>query len=228
MIRRIFIGLFGVLLLVNLAGAKKIEKAGKIADGTYIDSEFGFSFEVPDEWDSSIKKDKSAVRIALTKKEYDIPLHFQHVPSYTTIPKITVYADTTSLALNQFIDSLLSDKYSTSQKKNILGEFKILFGDFQLKKNAKKIVGDLAGWKISGEQKYTVRVTSSGNAGDETSGSFGEYDVITDFYGGSVFFAKYGKTIIMMHFICEARYFASMDLEFDDIVKSFKFVKSEG
>jgi hypothetical protein len=164
----------------------------------------------------------------LTKKEYDIPLHFQYSPTYTTIPKITVYADTSSLSLKQFVDSLLADEYKSKQKNAILAEFKLLFGDFTLKKNSKKMIGELTGHKITGEQKYSLRVSSAGTGGDEMSGSFGDYDVVSDFYGGAVFFAKQGKTIIMMHFICEARYFEMLDLEFEKIIKTFKFEDSKG
>ena len=70
-------------------------------------------------------------------------------------------------------------------------------------------------------------IESSGMGGDETSGTFGEYDVVTDFYGGSIFFAQHGKTIIMMHFICEARFFADLDTDFDNIIKTFKFGDSK-
>ena len=104
----------------------------------------------------------------------------------------------------------------------------MIFGDFTLKKNSEKTIGDLVGHKISGEQKYTMRVTSAGTGGDEMSGTFGEYDVVSDFYAGSIFFAKQGNTIVMMHFICESRYFEMLDLDFEKIVKTFKFGDTKG
>jgi len=223
MFKRLFTGFLILVLAVNIAGARKRSRAGKIDDGIYTDAKYNFSFSINGNWDTSIKKGNKPVRITLVKKEYDIPMHFQHVPSYTMIPKITIYADTTSLGLKQFVDSLLADKYKSPQKKAILNEFKLLYGDFTLKKNSKKIIGDLVGHKISGEQKYTIRVSSSGAGGDEMSGTFGDYDVVSDFYAGSVFFAKNGNMIVMMHFICEARYFETLDLEFEKIIKTFKF-----
>ena len=225
MSKRLLISFIILLLAVNIAGARKKSKAGSIKEGTYTDSKFNFSFNINDTWKTSIKKGKKPVRITLIKKEYDIPMHFQNAWTYTTIPKITVYADTSSLGLKQFVDSLLADKYKSRQKKSILSEFKLLLGDFDLKKNSKKTVGDIVGHKISGEQKYTLRISSAGSGGDEMSGSFGDYDVVSEFYGGSIFFAKQGSTIVMMHFICEDRYFETLDSDFDKIIETFKFVE---
>ena len=226
MFKRLLITFIVLVLAVNIAGARKTSKAGKIAGGIYTDAKYNFSFGINDDWDTSIKKGKKPVRITLIKKEYDIPMHFQHASTYTTIPKITVYADTTSLGLKQFVDSLLNDKYKTSQKKAIMEKFKLLYGDYTSKKSSKKVVGELVGYKISGEQKYSIRVSSAGTGGDETSGSFGDYDVVSDLYGGSVFFAKQGNIIVMMHFICESLYFDTLDLDFEKIIKTFKFGES--
>ncbi len=227
MFKRLLITFIVLVLAVNIAGARKTSKAGKITDGTYTDAKYNFSFSIGSDWDTSIKKGKKPVRITLIKKEYDIPMHFSHAPTYTTIPKITIFADTSSVSLKQFVDSLLADKYKTSQKKAIMAEFKLLYGDYTAKKNSKKIIGDLVGHKISGEQKYSIRVSSAGAGGDEMSGSFGDYDVVSDFYAGSVFFAKQGNTIVMMHFICESRYFDMLDLDFEKIIKTFKFGESQ-
>ncbi len=227
MFKRLLITFIVLVLAVNIAGARKTSKAGKIAGGIYTDAKFNFSFSIGDDWNTSVKKGKKPVRITLIKKEYDIPMQFQRSPTYTTIPKITVFADTSSLGLKQFVDSLLDDKYKSSQKKAIMAEFKLLYGDFTSKKNSKKVIGDLVGHKISGEQKYLVRVSSAGAGGDEMAGSFGDYDVVSDFYAGSVFFAKHGNTIVMMHFICESRYFEMLDLDFEKIIKTFKFGESK-
>lgn len=228
MYKRLLISFIVLVLAVNIAGARKRSKAGAIENGTYTDAKFNFSFDFDNEWKASIKKGKKPVRISLTKRDYDIPLHFQNEWTYTTIPKITVYADTTSLGLRQFVDSLLSDKYKSSQKKAILAELLILYGDFELLKNSKKIIGDLTGLKISGEQQYTVKITATGTGGDARSGGFGDYDVVSEYFGGSIFFVKQGKTIIMMHFICENRYFKTLDLDFEKVIKTFKFGESKG
>jgi uncharacterized protein (UPF0297 family) len=205
----------GVLLLCGGADARKKDLAGKIENGIYQDDTYGFSLAIPDGWNSAIKKEKDRVRLTLIKKQYDVPQQFQHAPNYTTIPKVTVYADTTSLGLEQFVDSLLSDKYKSKQKNDILSEFKALYGNYNVKKKGKIPVGELTGYRISGQTQYTIEVQRSGSESDKA-------DVVTDFWGGSVFFYKDGNNIIMMHFISEWRYFDALEPEFMAMLNGFK------
>jgi hypothetical protein len=207
-----------VILMFGLSDARKKDKSGNIKEGTFTDKKYNYAFDIPDAWDTSIKKNKSNTRIILMRKEYEVPIHFQHYPAYTTIPKITIYADTTSLDINRFVDSILADKYKSKQKKNILEGFKLLFGDFVLKKRGKMKAGDLSGIRIAGNQRYTIQVQQQGMDADKA-------DVVTEFYGGSIYFIKQGDIIIMFHFICENLYFDAMEKEFIDIVKTFKFVE---
>ena len=199
------------------AGKKK-DLAGKIENGVYTDDAYNFSLAIPEAWDSNIKKEKSSVRLALVKKQYDVPKQFQHAPSYTTVPRVTVYVDTTSLTTDQFVDSLLSNKFKSKQKNDILSEFKVLYGDFQLKKRTKIPIGDLSGVKISGQTPYTIELQRAGTESDKA-------DVVTDFWGGSFFFVKDGSSIIMMQLICEWRYFDVIEQEFTGILDGFKIVK---
>ena len=51
---------------------------------------------------------------------------------------------------------------------------------------------------------------------------------MTDFYGGSVFFAKIDdKHIILFHFICEWRYYESLDPVFENLLKGLQFSGGE-
>ncbi len=216
--KRIVIALMMVILTFGLADARKKDKSGAIKDGTFIDKKYNFSLDIPGAWDTSVKKNKNNTRIVLIRKEYEVPIHFQHYPAYTTIPKITIYADTSSLDINRFVDSILADKYKSKQKKNIMAEFKLLFGDFVLKKRGKMKAGNLSGIRIAGEQRYTIQVQQQGTDADKA-------DIVTEFYGGSVYFVRQGDIIVMFHFICENLYFDAMEKEFIDIVKTFKFAE---
>jgi len=206
-------------LAFNLAGArKKSKKAGEIDGGVFTDNKYGYSLTMSDAWDTSIKKDKDAVRIILLKKEFEIPMEYQHAPSYTKTPRVTVYADTTSLSLNQFVDMLLIDSIKCDQKKAVINEFEILWGDFIQKGRAKMTVGDVTGIRLHGQKRYTIQVQRAGSESDKA-------DVVTDFYGGSIFFAKDGNTIVMMNMICEWRYYANEEKDFIKLINGFKFVK---
>jgi hypothetical protein len=217
--KKILMTIVTIALLVNFADARKKDMAGNVENGVYLDGKYNFSINVPDAWNSSIRKDESKLRVTMTKKQFDIPIHFQNAPNYTTAPKVSIFVDTTSMPIDQFIDSLLSDKYKSKQKNAMLAEMKIINGPFQLKKRAKMLVGELAGIKIAGQQKYTVEVQRSGSDSDQG-------DVCSDFFGGSVFFVKNGNVIIIIHMICEWRYFDANEKDFIELLNSFKIIKN--
>ncbi|MBN2227799.1 MAG: hypothetical protein JW763_10605 [candidate division Zixibacteria bacterium] len=210
-----------VALICNVALARKKDKAGSVDDNVFTDSQYGYLLKVSDDWKYSIKKESDNTRLILTQKNYEIPTHFLHAPNYTTVPKVTVVVDTTSLPLKLFVDSLLLDEVNSKQRKDILAEFPLLYGDFQLKKRAQMSIGEVEGIRITGQQQYTIQVQRQGS-----ESNLG--DVVTDFYGGSVFFAKLDdEHIIMFHFICEWRYYESLDPVFENLLKGLQFPGGE-
>ncbi len=206
-------------VVVNIADARRgSKKAGEVEKGVYTDAIYGFSLSFPDAWDVSVKKDDQDIRVVLTKKEYEVPMAFQHAPNYTTVPKITVIADTSTMSLPVFVDSLLSDNYKTDQKKNILSETKILFGDFQERSRTRQSIGGYEGIILGGRQQYTIQVQRQGSESDKA-------DVVTDYYGGAVAFVRNtdNNTLLVINFICEDRYFSHLEKEFMGIVNTLKF-----
>lgn len=220
--RKILVIVLSLLFVVNIAEArpKRAPKAGEIKDGVYTDNSYGFSITVPEEWDSSIKKDDSNIRLVMVKKEYEIPMQFQHAPNYTTIPKIMIIADTSSLDVRVFVDSILSDEFKTDQKKDIMAETKILFGDFVQRQRTMMEIGGQEGVYLSGNQQYTIQVARQGSQSDKG-------DVVTDYYGGAVYFARDPETnhLFVINFICEDRYYSFLERQFQDIIKTFSLNK---
>ena len=215
---RLFTSFFLVLFLAGAADARKKDLAGEIVNGAYIDDDYGFSLVVPDVWDYSIKKSKSPVRLIMSKKQYDVPIHFQHAPNYTTVPRVTVFIDTTSLTVDQFVDSMLADGFKSKQKNRIFQEFMGMYGNFQLKKRSHMSVGGIDGVRISTQLRYTLEVARAGSESDRA-------DVVSDYYGGSLFFAKKGNNIYLVNLVCEWRYFDSIEKEFIEVLNGFKFIE---
>ena len=206
--KRLVIALLMVGLVFGIADAKKKKaKAGKFDDGVYTDKSYDFSLTISeDAWNISIKKDNSPIRLVLAKKVFDIPIAYMQDPGYTKTPKVTVYVDTTSWSTKMFVDSLLGPAYKSDQKKKVLQNCEILYGDYTPKRNSKLQIGDIEGVMISGELKYTKQIP----------------DVITDFYGGAVFFAKQGNNLYIFHMICENKYFST---EYEDFVRLLEGLK---
>lgn len=222
--KKFLIAGLALLFVVNFADGRppRAKKAGDIEDGVYTDNAYGFQVSIPEGWDGSVKKEDSYVRLVISKNEYEIPMQFQHAPAYTQVPKITVIADTTSWPLPIFVDSVMASEYDSDQKKDILEETPILFGDFQQKRKGQMVVGDLKGMMVTGRQQYTIQVQRAGSESDKA-------DVVTDYKGGSVFFARNpdNNTLVVINFICEDRYYDHLEDEFEKILNTFKFVSKK-
>ncbi len=214
--KRFIIAFVMTALVFSAAQARKKSKSGEVDGNTYTDGTYPFKITFNDLWKASTKKSDDPVRLILTEKKYDIPPAYTRVPNYTTTPKVTVMVDTTSLPLDMFVDSLLSDDYKSDEKKKILSEFPILYGDYQLRRRFKVPVGDGEGVQITLQLQYTISIQGAGSNSDRG-------EIVTDFQGGSVFFAKKDDNIYMMHFIGEWRYFDTLEKDFAEIVKGFQF-----
>ena len=105
---------------------KPKDKAGKVVDRVFTDKKYNFQLTITDLWKYKVNKNKNNFRLVLTKAKYEIPSDYKDAPDYTMIPRINVFADTTSLSVPAFIDSLLSDSFKSKQKKEIYKEFEIL------------------------------------------------------------------------------------------------------
>lgn len=216
--KQLLIALLLTTLIFSAAEGRKQDKSGEVINNTYTDGNYPFKITFGDVWKHTVKKDNDNIRLILTQKKYDIPPAYTHAPNYTTVPKITVLVDTTSLPLDMFVDSLLSNAYKSDQKKSIISEFPILVGDYQMKKRFKTSAGGAEGTQILAQLKYTISVQGSGSGSDRG-------EIVTDFQGGSIFFVKKDNNIYMMHFIGEWRYFDSLQKDFAEVIKGFEFTK---
>lgn len=214
--KRLLIALLITTLVFSIAEGRKKDKSGEVDGNTFTDGNYPFKVTFNDAWKYTMKKGDDKIRLILTQKKYDIPDAYNHAPNYTTVPKVTLMVDTTSLQLDMFVDSLLSNAFKSDQKKEIISEFPILFGDYQIRKRYKVPVGEAEGIQVIAQLQYTIAVQGSGSDSDRG-------DIVTDFQGGSIFFAKKDNNIYMMHFIGEWRYFDSLLKDFGEVIKGFEF-----
>ena len=86
---------------------------------SYKDKEYGFTIKLNEAWKAKVAKADSPFRLVLVQKNYLIPSDYSDAPDYTKVPRLVVFADTTSMGASDFIDSLLSDTYKSDQKNEI-------------------------------------------------------------------------------------------------------------
>jgi len=197
-----------ILVLVAAPGLharKKVAKAGSVKDGVFTDARHNYSLSVADSWRYNIQKDKNNYRLILTQKRFEVPTYYIDAKDYTFVPKIVIWADTTSHNPFDFLDSLLSETYSSKQKKEIFKEFEMLHGASTSESTVRekviprsRKVTTLAGlkgiiWKGKVVYRKEVALSSSSSAGKRVIGA----------WGGAIVAVKKDDLIIMFHVMCE-------------------------
>ena len=216
--------IFGALLLM-LAPAvdarRKRDKAGAIKDGVYTDKMYEFTVAMNEGWKVSIMKNEKPFRLVLVQKNYLIPTDYQEAPDYTKVPRIVVYADTTSMGVFAFVDSLVSESYDSDQKGEIKKEFEILNERDVIPRGLKRVeIGGERGVIWQGQVKYVNEVATSASSigGKRVYGA----------YGAAIIGVKRGDTIILFHVMSEWQYFNAVLQETMGFVNSFTWGDNEG
>jgi hypothetical protein len=216
--KRILVMLIALLICVNIADARrKKEVSGVVTDGVYQDNRFGFKFTVHTNWQARLRKDEDNFRVVLTQKNYGIPPDFRSAQDYTYIPRLVIYADTSSLSPVAMMDSLRSATYKSKQKKAILSEFEFLTQPEIIPKGKKmpQIAGE-SGLVWEGQAKYAkdIQVSQSSNAGTRVNGS----------YSGTIILVKGEDGIMLiMHLMCETNFHEAVYEEVAAMLNTFAF-----
>jgi len=216
--------IFGALLLLIAPTAdarRKRDKAGSIQDGVYTDKKYEFTMKLDEEWKVSIMKDEKPFRVVLVQKNYAIPNDYQDAPDYTKVPKVVVYADTTSTGIFAFVDSLFSDSYSSDQKNEIRKEFEFLNEHEIVPRGVKRLeVGGEKGVLWQGQAKYVKEVATSASSigGKRVYGA----------YGGAIIGAKKGDLMVLFHVMSEWQYFPGVLQQALQFVETFTWGSDEG
>lgn len=196
---------------------KKKNAAGVMADSVYTDNQHGFSIMFPDGWKANVKTKDKNLRVVASKKDYFIPQDFRDSQFHTTIPKVKIYVDTTSMELRAFIDSLKSPKFKSKQKQNITLEFKALYGKFT-RPRVTRIKSDsgVKGRRMKTTLKYKLEVQKSGRT---------DASIVTDYIQADIGFFKKDNKIYIISCVCEAQFYQVNELLFQQVIKSFAFTE---
>ena len=224
--KRLIIALLIVAVAVPCLQARRPRnKAGDVKDKVYTDKKFNFNMTLNDEWKYKIRKNDDNFRIVLVQKNYEIPPDYLDAPDYTMVPRLVLWVDETKQSVFTFMDSLLSESYSSDQKKELLREFDILNDNISEKGNIreklitrKKKALEIAGSKAlmwTGQMKYRKEVA-------ESASSLGGKRVIGA-YGGSMVGIKKDDNIYVFHLICEWNYFESNMAKAMEIINSINW-----
>ena len=197
---------------------RKVKKTGDINGDEYVDSKYGFTIKMNDEWKVKVNKEGDPFRLVMTQKNFSVPPDYQDAPDYTRIPKIVMYVDTSSMDIGQFIDSLASETYDSEQKKEILKEFEIFFEPELIPQDKKRFsVGDAKAYSWVARAMYTKEVATSASSigGKRVKGS----------YGGAVVGFKQDDLVVLFHVMSEYQYFNDI---YNELMKFVNAVEWKG
>ena len=189
-----------MLLVPAVDAGRKVKKTGKVVDNVFTDGKYLFNIALDKEWKTSTQKADNAIRLILTQKNYASPTYYINTPDYTRVPVIAIYADTSSMDIGAFIDSLASETYESDQKKDVLKEFEILYEPELVPQDKKRFkINGLKAYSWKARAMYTEEVSTSASSigGKRVKGS----------YGGAIVGVKKDNLMIVFHVICEWQYF---------------------
>lgn len=211
--------LLAMLAVPTAEAGRKSKKAGKLKDAVFIDERYGFELTVHENWKAKVQKDDDDFRLVLTQKSYGIPPDYQRVPDYTKVPKLIVYASKSEMGPFPFLDSLMSESYESSRKKDILREFEFLQeSDIVPMGRRRAEVGGESGVLWKGKSKYVKDI-------QESAGSVSGKRVYGA-YGGAIIVTRKDETIVLFHVMAEWQFFESVMSEVMTMIASFEW--SEG
>ncbi len=221
--RRLIITLIIIAIAVPCLQARRPRnKAGEVKDQVYTDKKYNFKVSLNDEWKYKIRKNDDNFRTVLVQKNYEIPPDYLDAPDYTMVPRLVLWVDTTSMSVFAFMDSLLSESYSSDQKKELFREFDILNDNISEGGNSREKlvtrkkralnIGEYKALEWTGQMKYRKEVA-------ESASSIGGKRVIGA-YGGSMLGIKKDNNIYLFHLICEWNYFESNKAKAMEIINS--------
>jgi hypothetical protein len=213
-----------VLVLLVMAPAvdarRKVKKAGEITGNVFRDNEYGYELTIHENWKAKVGKEGENVRLVMTAKNWSVPSDYMDNKTYTKIPEMIVYVDTSSLGAHVFIDSLTSRNFKSGQKSDIFKEFAILneLDLVPMQRTRMEIAGESAlMWKAQAKYKKEISTSATSTSGRRVDRS----------YGGAIAAVKIDKYIVLFHVMTEWEFFEPVLMEAQPMIESLKLLQEE-
>lgn len=197
-------GLALILVVPAVFAARKKDPAGTIKDNVYQDLKYDFQIKLHENWKGTrVGKADENTRLVILQKNYGVPSRYADAKDYTQIPRLVVFADTSSMSVTAFLDSLLSQSYKSGAKKEIQKEFDFLSQPDIITKGRRTLtISGQTAIFWNGESRYVKDIVASSGSNQTTQVSGG--------YSGSIVAIKNGSTLVVFQLACER--------EFGDVV----------
>ena len=206
-----------LVLLFCVPGAfarKKSKKSGVIDDNVYTDAQYDFKVTILENWEAKLQKPKKMHRLELTQKDHEIPPELMQFPSMAMVPALNFHIGEVDMPPAVFVDSLISNSYSSDMKKDVYKDLLALEENvtFDGLKTTRKDRIEIDG-KEACQWQGTVHYTKK----------LGMGDTIPRIYSVGMITIKNGDLMMTCMVECENMFFADIFTEVLEIVKSVKW-----
>lgn len=99
------------------SGRKRAPKSGKIIDNVFTDTKYNFQITVPEGWETKRFKKDDFSRLSIKKPKSKLKKMASGLQRQVDGPQVNFWILKSELVYTDFIDSLLSDEYSSKLKK---------------------------------------------------------------------------------------------------------------
>lgn len=205
-----------VVCAVAQAGKGKV---GVVKDGWYVDSRFGFSLSIPQEWkEAGIKDEPNSERLVLAWRKPRAPLKLRDNPNEALKPFARIYADSTSMSALAFFDSLRVGSTKDSFRDKILS--KSVFFERGLSNPAE--ISPVEAVKLAGRnafrwyirREYSVQIQK-----DEVTPP----QLVRDYRVGYVYIIPGDGWILYLEMACENQFRDEFEDQFKKVAFSITF-----
>jgi len=189
------------LSLVLLCGSTSAwagkQKTGKEEGNVYSDALYGFTFEKNDNWKFKIKKEKPEkpenYRFTIQKVVYQLPPERRFSRETWNVAYGGFFVDTTSLDLDGF-KTLLIEENRKHKQKGKFTKFAEIVRDGAFAAEKRITFGNLApGYQLTYKQEFDLQIKDVR----------GNYDIVTDFLMGDIYFTVNGGKVYIFFFTSE-------------------------
>lgn len=206
--------ILSLALVIAVVSNSQAEKA-KTADATdnlLTDNVYGYTFEKNDNWkfktNNENSKNPEFFRFEIQKKNSQIPLERKFSPETWNTAYGSFFVDTTSLTLKQ-MSALFQEKNNKQRLIKNIGKKTDLINSGEFAEEKDRTFGKIGlGCVLTFKEAYDVQIRDVKD----------DYNIITDYLIGDVYFTIYGGKIFGFFFVAERAEYGVCKLELEKMI----------
>jgi hypothetical protein len=217
MLKRIVITAVLVSLMAPCTGAGK-EKTADINDDMAVDSKYGWSIQLQDNWKVKNHNEPNVERLFMEKKNYLVNPYVERYGGDYTVPRIMIFAQEFEGTARDF-EALLKKSLVEHRSDNEIISRMELLRDGEFITSGEVVIDSLPALQMYAKRNYQ-RVLAIPESGSGLGSVREEY--VNDHEVHEIYLFKKDNIIYVIQAYCEREYYNANAEEFQKLVRSFR------